>query len=81
MLATGSLKDWDGKKEARRIKAETLLISGRYDEVQEVAVQPWFEGIRKVKWALLEKSSHTGLWEERERYVDIVRGFLDGEEE
>lgn len=80
MLATGSLKDWEGWKEARRIESEVLLMNGRYDEVQDVAVEPWFAGIKKVKWVALEGSSHMAMWEERERYIEIVKAFLEGGE-
>jgi pimeloyl-ACP methyl ester carboxylesterase len=71
------LKDWEGYSTAHKIEAETLLINGRYDEVQDVAVSPWFKRINKVKWVQLEKSSHMGQFEERERYMQSLSEFLE----
>ncbi|KAL9087379.1 MAG: hypothetical protein Q9165_006676 [Trypethelium subeluteriae] len=73
---TGTLRDWTAVDDVHNIKVETLLINGRYDLIQDVAVMPYFERIPKVKWVTLEKSSHMGHWEERERYMDIVSNFL-----
>jgi pimeloyl-ACP methyl ester carboxylesterase len=80
LFATGPLKDWEGYSTAHKIDAETLLINGRYDEVQDVAVLPWFKRIRKIKWLQLENSSHMGQFEERERYMQFVGEFLTMEE-
>lgn len=76
MLASGNLRDWEGYSTAHQIKSEVLLINGRYDEVQDLAVTPWFWKIPKVKWLHLEKSSHVGHFEERERYMQFVGEFL-----
>jgi L-proline amide hydrolase len=76
---TGPLKDWEGHSTAHKIDVETLLINGRYDEVQDVTVEPWFHKIPKVKWIQLEKSSHMGHFEERERYMHFVAVFLGSE--
>ena len=59
-----------------RINASTLLINGRYDEIQDIAVAPFFEHIPKVKWVTLEKSSHMGQFEEREKYLEVLARFL-----
>jgi pimeloyl-ACP methyl ester carboxylesterase len=80
LFATGPLKDWEGYSTAHKIDAETLLINGRYDEVQDVAVLPWFKRIRKIKWVQLANSSHMGQFEERERYMQLVGEFLTAEE-
>jgi pimeloyl-ACP methyl ester carboxylesterase len=80
LFATGPLKDWEGYSTAHKIDAETLLINGRYDEVQDVAVLPWFKHIHKIKWVQLENSSHMGQFEERERYMQFVGEFLTVEE-
>jgi pimeloyl-ACP methyl ester carboxylesterase len=79
ILCTGSLKDWEGHSTAHLIESEVLLINGRYDEVQDLAVTPWFHAIKKVKWLHLEKSSHMGHFEERDRYMQQVGAFLESE--
>ncbi|KAF2450249.1 proline-specific peptidase [Karstenula rhodostoma CBS 690.94] len=73
---TGSLKEWQGVSEAHKIQAEILLLNGRYNEMTDDVVKPWFEKIEKVKWITLEKSAHMGHWEERDRYVQVVADFL-----
>ncbi|KAI1087780.1 proline-specific peptidase [Rostrohypoxylon terebratum] len=60
----GSLKDWEGWKDAHNIKAETLLLNGRHDEVMDFVVEPFFKTINKVKW------------EDRERFMQLVGDFL-----
>lgn len=79
LCATGPLKDWEGYSIADKIDVETLLVNGRYDEVQDVAVVPWFHRIRKVKWVQLEKSSHMAHFEERDRYMQFVGAFLESD--
>jgi pimeloyl-ACP methyl ester carboxylesterase len=74
------LKHWDSSNKAYKINVETLLINGRYDEVTDLAVAPWFREIAKVKWHVMENSSHIPHWEERERYMKIVGGFLGAKE-
>jgi proline-specific peptidase len=77
LFASGPLKDWEGYHTADQISVETLLINGRYDEVQDLAVAPWFHRIPKVKWVQLENSSHIAHFEERERYMQFVSTFLE----
>ncbi|KAF2635316.1 proline-specific peptidase [Massarina eburnea CBS 473.64] len=79
LFVTGLLRDWEGFSTAHFIEAETLLLNGRYDEVQDLAVAPWFRHIRKVKWVVLEQSSHMAHFEERERFMQIVGDFLEDE--
>jgi proline-specific peptidase len=76
IVVNGTLKDWDGSEASKNINIETLLINGRYDEVSELCVEPWFRCIPKVKWVVFEKSSHMPHWEERERFMELVGTFL-----
>ncbi|KAI1372109.1 proline-specific peptidase [Hypoxylon crocopeplum] len=75
----GTLRDWEGWKDAQNIEAETLLLNGKYDEVMDFVMEPWFAAINKVKWVTLENSSHTSMWEDRERYMQLVGDFLSRE--
>ncbi|KAI1345945.1 Alpha/Beta hydrolase protein [Xylaria sp. FL0043] len=72
----GTLKTWEGWKDAGKIQAETLLLNGRYDEVMDFVVEPWFRMIKKVKWVTLEKASHTLIWEEQQRFMQLCGDFL-----
>ncbi|KAI6090757.1 Alpha/Beta hydrolase protein [Hypoxylon rubiginosum] len=76
IVVTGSLKDWDGSEQAKNINVNTLLLNGRYDEVSELCVEPWFRSIPRIKWVVFENSSHMAHWEERERYMQLVGRFL-----
>jgi pimeloyl-ACP methyl ester carboxylesterase len=59
------------------IKVPTLITSGRYDECTPALVEPLHEGIAGSKWVVFEKSSHTSLLEEPERYLEVIGGFLE----
>ncbi|KAI1167417.1 Alpha/Beta hydrolase protein [Nemania serpens] len=76
IVVKGNLKDWDGTEDAKNINVDTLLLNGRYDEVGELCVEPWFKSIPKVKWVILENSSHMSHWEERERFMELVGTFV-----
>ena len=58
------------------IQVPTLLINGKFDEAQNVSMQPFFDEINRVKWVTLENSSHFGHVEESERFVEVVGEFL-----
>ena len=78
---TGSLKTWSCVDRLKVIEAPTLLVNGRYDEAQDSCVAPYFEHIKRVRWVTLEDSSHFAFVEQRERYMEVVRGFLSQEVE
>lgn len=48
--------------------------------VQDTVVQPFFDKIPKIKWMTFEKSSHTPMWEEREKFMEVVEHFLNLED-
>ncbi|KAI0414008.1 Alpha/Beta hydrolase protein [Xylaria grammica] len=75
-IIVGTFKDWEGWKEGHKIEAQALLINGQYDEATDLCVQPWFSSIPKVKWVTIEGASHMVHWEQRERYIQVVGGFL-----
>ena len=75
-FVTGTLKTWSIIPDLAKITVPTLLLNGRYDEVQASAVQPIFDGLMKVKWVTLENSSHMPHYEERERTIRLVADFL-----
>ena len=80
LVVNGSLRNWTAIGRASHISARTLLMNGRHDEVQDLAMQPFFEQIHRVRWVTLEKSSHMGLFEETARYIEILAVFLSGVE-
>ncbi|KAJ7217071.1 proline-specific peptidase [Mycena pura] len=54
----------------------TLIINGEHDFMADSVCGPFFWGIDRVKWVKFANSSHSPQWEERERYIDVVGGFL-----
>ena len=77
---TGALVGWTVIDDLHKINVPTLLLSGRNDMVQDTVVQPFFDKIPKIKWMTFEKSSHTPMWEEREKFMEVVEHFLDLED-
>lgn len=58
------------------IKAPTLLINGAEDEAQDVAMQPFFDHIEKVKWVTLDNAAHFSHVDQREKYLKHLASFL-----
>ena len=73
----GSLKDWSVKGRLNAIKNEVLLVNGRYDEAVDEVVKPYWDELGgKVRWMTFESGSHMPHWEEREKYMEVMAGFL-----
>ncbi|KAF1952409.1 proline-specific peptidase [Byssothecium circinans] len=74
---TGSLRAWTCIPRLKQIKAPTLLINGAEDEAQDVAMQPFFENIEKVKWITLDNAAHFTHVDQREKYMMHLESFLE----
>lgn len=72
----GSLKTWSVVDRLDQINVPTLIISGKYDEAQDVCVEPFARKIKGAEWVKFEESSHLCHVEERERYMQVVGDFL-----
>jgi len=75
---TGTIRDFDVTDRLPRIRIPTLVTVGRYDEVTPRVALAIHRGIRGSKLVRFERSSHLAFWEERSRYIEVVRDFLDG---
>jgi L-proline amide hydrolase len=73
----GSLKSWSIIDRVHRIKAPTLLISGKHDEATPAVVRPFADGIKGARWEIFENSSHLPHVEETERCMQVIGDFLD----
>lgn len=60
----------------KEIKAPTLLINGSEDEAQDVAMQPFFEQIQKVKWITLDNAAHFSHVDQREKFMGHLEAFI-----
>jgi len=62
------------------ILASTLITAGRYDPQTPVeCAQELSEGISDNKWIVFEKSGHYPFIEEKDKFMDVVGAFLNGE--
>jgi pimeloyl-ACP methyl ester carboxylesterase len=54
----------------------TLLINGTEGEAQDVAIQPFFDGIEKAKWITLDNAAHMFHVDQRTKYMEHLEAFL-----
>jgi proline iminopeptidase len=71
------MKGWDVTPRLSEIGMPCLLTVGRFDVMTPRCSQALHRGIRDSKLALFRKSSHLAFWEERDRYTQTFRRFLD----
>lgn len=76
-VCVGTLRYWNITDELRDLKMPMLITCGRYDEVTPTTCRSAHEHIKGSKFEIFEKSAHSALWEEREKYLELVRVFLD----
>ena len=74
---TGVIKSWTIVDDIHKVTIPVLLINGAYDEATDLCMRPYFEKLQKVKWVTLPNSSHMSIWEERDKYMEVVNGFLE----
>jgi len=76
LVITGSLEDWDRTKELGTIRIPALITVGRFDTVPVPVSRAMHRGIPGSKMVVFENSGHMAWWEERDRYMSILRDFL-----
>ncbi|KAM7191688.1 Alpha/Beta hydrolase fold [Rhypophila sp. PSN 637] len=76
LYVSGSLRNWTVVPDLHRIRVPTLLLNGREDEAQDVAMQPFFNLINKVKWVTFEGAAHFTHVDQRERHMEVIEQFL-----
>ncbi len=72
----GSLRYWDVTDRLPRIRVPTLITGGKYDEITPRVLRAIRRGIPGSRLVIFPHSSHLPMWEERERYMRVVGGFL-----
>lgn len=73
---TGALAGWDTRDRLHEIQIPTLVVRGRYDMCTEPIAAELVEGIGSAREVVFERSSHTPVLEESERYLGVVGEFL-----
>ncbi len=74
---TGNLKEYDRTDRLPEITIPTLFTCGRYDEAPP-ETSAWYTSlVPGAELAVFEQSSHMPHAEETERYLEVVRDFLN----
>jgi proline iminopeptidase len=71
------LEGWDITDRLAEIKLPCLVTAGEYDLRSPKCAQVIHRGIRNSKLVIFENCSHTAFWEDRVRFMEVVRDFLD----
>jgi proline-specific peptidase len=74
--ATGTLLDLDLVPRLEELRLPVLFTCGRYDEASPDTVASFTGAVPGAEMVVFEQSSHTAHLEESERYLDVVRAFL-----
>lgn len=74
----GGIRYWGVTDQLRKISVPTLVTCGRFDVVPRSVAAEIHKGIKGSKLVVFENSAHVPMWEERAKYVDKLRNFLDG---
>ena len=73
---TGTIKDFDITDQLHKIRVPTLIITGKYDEVTPRIAEIMHSRIRNSRLVLFENSSHMPMWEEKDKYLAVIRDFI-----
>ena len=71
------LEGWDITSRLPEIRLPALITVGKYDKITPDCAKVISRGIRGSKLVVFDKCSHTALWEDRARFMEVVRNFLD----
>jgi pimeloyl-ACP methyl ester carboxylesterase len=73
----GPLRYWDVRDRLHKVSLPCLVTTGKYDEVAPTIARGIHRTIKGSKLVVLERSGHLTMWDDREKNIDAVRGFLE----
>jgi len=73
----GTWKGWDITARLPEIKVPTLVTVGKYDEVTPKVAETIHRGIARSRLRIFENSAHLTMWDEEEKYLQVVKEFLE----
>lgn len=73
----GNLKDFEYRDQLGNIKQPALVISGINDLCTPVVAKTMYDGIPDSEWELFRYSRHTCFVEETEKYIEVVRKWME----
>ena len=77
---TGTLKDFDYTDSLHKIKVPTLITSGADDLSTPVISKKMHDEIQNSTWELFSKSRHMPFVDEQEKYLALLKTWLDEKE-
>jgi proline-specific peptidase len=72
------LEGWDVTSRLSEIRLPCLIIAGKFDVESPKSARAIHRGVRGSKLVIFGDCSHTPFWEDRVRFIEMVRDFLDG---
>lgn len=73
----GSAVGWQVTDRLHEISVPALIVSGRHDEAGLPLQETLLTGLPRAELTVFGDSSHMPHWEERDRYMAVVGGWLD----
>jgi proline iminopeptidase len=73
---TGTLRTYDRTSDLWQIRQPVLITAGRFDEVTPETAAYYSGKLSNAKIELFKKSAHMPIFEEREKFIETVRAFL-----
>jgi proline iminopeptidase len=75
-VITGNFKNWDRWKDLPSIHVPTLVISGRYDEMNPDDMKREGKLIPNSRVVLCERGSHLSMWDDQEAFFRGLLGWI-----
>lgn len=75
-VVTGSMRDWSAAEASKKISVPTLVINGTNEGADDASIKPFLDNIKGVKYVKFHKSSHMGLYEEKDLYLKVIGEWL-----
>jgi hypothetical protein len=76
-FVTGTMGGWDITNEIPRIGIPTLIWVGQFDHVTPANAREIHRAIPRSRLVVARGQGHLPFYEDRDRYISLVRGFLD----
>jgi proline iminopeptidase len=73
----GTMAGWDITKEIRRIRIPTLITVGQFDHVTPGCAREIHRAIPHSRLVIARGQGHLSFFEDRDRYISLLRGFLN----
>lgn len=76
-FVTGTMAGWDVTEALREVRIPTLITVGQFDHVTPGCAREIHRSIPRSRLVVVRGRGHLPFYEDRDRYISLVRGFLD----